>query len=253
VATIAGLAAGLGISTADLAVRAGVSLGELPQAFETNQVVRFGEKVFAAQAIAVARKSVLDSVAAFHQSHPLEPGISREQLRQQIESPELADLVERQLAKEGALVLETGTARLPQFSATLDGTRTAEGAALEKALLEAGAEGRTVAELAPQLPSNRALDLAEFLVRKGTAIRVGKDRYYNRGELEKLVQKVLAKLVREGEVTPAQLRESLGLTRKYLIPLLEWLDAQGLTVRVGDARRLGAAAHPMLKELGKES
>ena len=50
----------------------------------------------------------------------------------------------------------------------------------------------------------------------------------------------MAFLLREGgAVGPAQLRERLGLTRKYLIPFLEWLDAQGFSVRVGDVRRAG--------------
>ncbi len=53
---------------------------------------------------------------------------------------------------------------------------------------------------------------------------------------------VLLEIQRLGRATPAQLREKTGLSRKYLIPLLEWMDAQRLTVRQGDSRGAGPAA-----------
>ena len=43
---------------------------------------------------------------------------------------------------------------------------------------------------------------------------------------------------RQGDIIPSTLRQRLGISRKYLIPLLEWADAKGITVRVGDTRRL---------------
>ena len=48
-----------------------------------------------------------------------------------------------------------------------------------------------------------------------------------------------ATLTELGSATPAELRDRLGLTRKYLIPLLEWADRRGVTRRTGDARVLG--------------
>ena len=91
--------------------------------------------------------------------------------------------------------------------------------------------------LLPNVSEAPAAEIAEFLGREGTAIRVGKDRYYTRVHLEEAVGKVLAEVQARGKATPSELRSALGLTRKYLIPILEWMDAQGLTVRDGDARR----------------
>jgi len=87
------------------------------------------------------------------------------------------------------------------------------------------------------------VEIAEFLVREGTAIRLGSDRYYDRQHLEGAARKVLGAIRSRGQVTPSEVREILGLTRKYLIPILEWMDSAGLTVRAGDARRLGPTAH----------
>ncbi|HJS46641.1 MAG TPA: SelB C-terminal domain-containing protein, partial [Gemmatimonadales bacterium] len=50
---------------------------------------------------------------------------------------------------------------------------------------------------------------------------------------------ILQELAGEGEINPARLRERTGLSRKYLIPLLEWSDQQGWTVRRGEGRQAG--------------
>jgi len=98
-------------------------------------------------------------------------------------------------------------------------------------------------EVAAQVAEAPAIEIAEFLVREGTAIRVGSDRYYDRLQLEGAARKVLGAIRSNGQVTPSEVRDVLGLTRKYLIPILGWMDSVGLTVRVGDARRLGPAAN----------
>ena len=68
---------------------------------------------------------------------------------------------------------------------------------------------------------------------------VERDRYYSRTALEAFTRAV-QEAGAGGEVTVGRLREALGLSRKFLIPLLEWSDRQGLTVRSGDTRRLRA-------------
>ena len=73
-------------------------------------------------------------------------------------------------------------------------------------------------------------------------MRVGSDRYYSRVALDEVVASVVRHLSSAESSTPGEFRELLGLSRKYLIPLLEWMDSQGITVRAGDGRRLGPKA-----------
>jgi selenocysteine-specific elongation factor len=88
----------------------------------------------------------------------------------------------------------------------------------------------------PDLPA--ILRIAEAA---GQVVAVERERYYSRTALE-----VFARAVRQvgsdGDVSVAGLRDVLGLSRKFLIPLLEWSDREGLTVRSGDTRRLRAPA-----------
>ena len=149
--------------------------------------------------------------------------------------------IERPFAERSKEYVEYGPL-FPGFEPTLSGTRAEYGVALEDRLKQAGPKGVTMSEVSDAVPGEFAAELAEFLVRRATAVRVGQDRYYDAAALTEVAGKAVAEIERLGEVTPADLREALGLSRKYLIPLLEWLDGRGITVRVGDVRRLGPKA-----------
>jgi selenocysteine-specific elongation factor len=77
----------------------------------------------------------------------------------------------------------------------------------------------------------------DMLVATGALVKVGTDVY--RGEQIATIRRRLAEtLERDGTMTPARFRDAVGTTRKYALPLLEWFDATGVTVRDGDVRRL---------------
>jgi selenocysteine-specific elongation factor len=166
-----------------------------------------------------------------------------EVFRREVGSPAMADHVRTLLESEGAIEVVGGSVRLPGFYPTLTGSHADYGVVVEEKLAAAGAQGVTLAEMAADLPADMATELAGFFVRRGTAVRVGTDRYYDQAVLIEVSRRAVAEIEQRGEVTPADLRDALGLSRKYLIPLLEWLDARQITVRVGDTRRLGPNAH----------
>jgi selenocysteine-specific elongation factor len=195
-----------------------------------DSVVRAGEEAQAA-------------VARHQDEHPLLPGMPMEAFRRAVGSAEMADHVRSLLESQGNLEVVDGWVRLPGFAPTLSGSRAKYGVVVEEKLAAAGALGVTLAEMAEEVPGELVSELAEFFVRQGTAVRVGNDRYYAENALAEISRKTVAEIERLGEISPADLREALGLSRKYLIPLLEWLDARQITVRVGDTRRLGPNAH----------
>jgi len=185
-----------------------------------------------------AKERARSEVEAYHQSYPLKSGMPRGLLRAAIRPPVIADAVQGLLRDEATLAIEGETVRLVGFEAKLSEVQGAEADALRRTLREAGNEGRTVTEL--ESVGQGARDIAEFLVRIGEAKRIGADRYYDASELEKLKNDIVSEIARVGGVaTPAQLRDKTGLSRKFLIPVLEWLDGEGVTAREGDGRRLG--------------
>jgi selenocysteine-specific elongation factor len=77
----------------------------------------------------------------------------------------------------------------------------------------------------------------EGLARAGAVVRV-KELYFDPASVEALKGKVVSFLVKRGEITVPEFKELTGLTRKYLIPLLEHFDLTKVTLRVGDKRVL---------------
>lgn len=230
-----------GVSVSELSVRCGVHKTDVPRVVDevaSNGAVKIHSQLFASAVVNAAKERARGEVDAYHRSHPLKSGMPRGLLRAAIRPPAIADAVQDLLRDEATLAIEGETVRLVGFEAKLSDSQGAEADALRTALRDAGNEGRTVSEL--ESVAQGAREIAEFLVRVGEARRIGADRYYDANELEKLKNDIVSEITRVGGVaTPAQLREKTGLSRKFLIPALEWLDGEGVTAREGDGRRLG--------------
>jgi selenocysteine-specific elongation factor len=76
------------------------------------------------------------------------------------------------------------------------------------------------------------------LLNEGVLVKVTEELYFHSEAMEKLKENYTAALVRDGKATPATFKDLTGLSRKYIIPLMEYFDATKLTIRVGDHRTL---------------
>jgi selenocysteine-specific elongation factor len=235
-----------GITRRELTVRLGLKPQEVDsvvrQAAEQG-ITEVAGRLLPERAAASARDQVLGRLAAFHQERPMLPGMPLEVFRKAVGDPELAAQVLETLEAEGRIAREAGFVRLAAHQARIPTGLSGLASSTWDALKGAGFEGLSTAELLARHPGTAVVEVAEFGVRQGTVVRIGNDRYYDRSELERAARLVLAALRDRGELTPSEVREVLKLTRKHLIPILEWMDARGLTVRAGDVRRPGPSAH----------
>jgi selenocysteine-specific elongation factor len=77
----------------------------------------------------------------------------------------------------------------------------------------------------------------DTMLARGTLVKVGDDLYRG-AQIGRIVARVRTYVEKNGTMTAAQFRDLLGSSRKYALPLLEWLDAHGVTIRSGDYRTL---------------
>jgi selenocysteine-specific elongation factor len=178
----------------------------------------------------------------------MEPGMPPELVRRVAASPSLIEAALRELVEEGKVTVDGGLASLAGHRAEIPEGLVPLARRLETELRAGGNQGRALGELELLQTKEAIGELLGYFVRQGTAVRIGEDRYYHRESVDRLVTRITEEIAKLGGATPAKLKEPLGLSRKYLIPFLEWMDAQGYTVRHGDVRRLGPKAHPLKQE-----
>ena len=196
-----------------------------------------GERYLAAATAAALREAALEEIGAHQRSHPSERGLSLETARRSLRTrPEVATAVLDGMVRNGELSLREGLVSLPGFTPRLQGGDAILARVLG-AIEQAGLEPPTVGELEQQLGVRGLLEVLRFAALDGRVTGVERDRYFSPSNLNRFVM-TLRELAAAQPITPAQVRDRLGLSRKYLIPLLEWADRTGVTRRVGDARVL---------------
>ncbi|HUL48507.1 MAG TPA: selenocysteine-specific translation elongation factor [Gemmatimonadales bacterium] len=238
--------AGLGgLTAAELPVRLGLRPDELPAVLAATEAEHVGADglLVAVTAVEQAIVRVRDDLARHHERNPLDSGMSLESIRSGLgengRTTGVADLVLLAGVRSGAWEVDGGVARAPGWKPKLDARASAARSKVLHILKTARWEIPTTAELERQVNGGSSLGpLLALLAREGIVQQIDQERYGDPGALTEFRARIEALLGELGEATPAALRDRLGLTRKYLIPLLEWMDRRGITERHGDARRL---------------
>ncbi|MGZ8391885.1 MAG: selenocysteine-specific translation elongation factor [Gemmatimonadales bacterium] len=173
----------------------------------------------------------------YHRHHGSDAGMPLETLRHSLVTRDV--VVEAALsdfAQAGRLRRIDGVVALAGFVPQVAGGDSAIDGVV-RLLLEANLSPPSVAELERSTGRRDLLAVLRLAAARGQVEAVERDRYYAREALDQFTT-VLNDLGRQGEIVPATIRERLGISRKYLIPLLEWADSRGITARVGEGRRL---------------
>ncbi|MBK7714416.1 MAG: selenocysteine-specific translation elongation factor [Gemmatimonadetes bacterium] len=226
-----------GVRIGDLPIRLGVRPEEVePLAADAGLLSADGAFV-AAGRVEEAATDALRRVTAFHKLHAAESGLPLETLRQAMTGFGAAGVaaLDRLLAL-GRLVSAGGLVRDAEFRATAAGGDAALDR-LVRAVEAGGLTPPTIPELEAALGLRGAADALRLAARQGRAVPVERDRYFAPAVLAEFAV-TLRTIGAAGPITPPLVRDATGLSRKFLIPLLEWADQQGITRREGEARRL---------------
>ncbi|HET9723526.1 MAG TPA: selenocysteine-specific translation elongation factor [Actinomycetota bacterium] len=207
---------------------------------DAEDVVLCGAWWVAAPLLDAVAERLEGDLRRLHADHPLSPGAEAATMRRTAmegsahaggpEDPDLADAVLATLVERGRLAREGSVLRIPTHRASLDG-HEAEIERLVGAVAAAEPTPPTVREILAGGTRREVLDAA---VRAGLLVAVAPDIVLT----PPFVDRALAEVRAAGSagLTVSALRERLGTSRKYAVPLLEHLDDRRLTRRVGDVR-----------------
>ncbi|MGB4592460.1 MAG: SelB C-terminal domain-containing protein, partial [Coriobacteriia bacterium] len=129
----------------------------------------------------------------------------------------------------------------PKAASTALASEDSARAALVPLLAEQGLAPGTVAELASAIGADAGVvrKVLTKLVAEGAVVRLGPDLHFDAATVVAAREKIVAYLHEHGTILAKDARDITGSSRKYIVPLLEYFDSQGVTKRDGDERTLG--------------
>jgi selenocysteine-specific elongation factor len=170
-------------------------------------------------------------IREYHSLFPLRQGMPREEFRSRLRiQPQHFDGIVRKLAEGGNLVDEGVVVRLASYGVRLSPAQQARVDAFLKMLAESPYCPPTDSPLEPEL--------LNLLVQQKKVVMVGKGIVFSASIYEEMVKRIIEHLRSQGKITGAEVRDLFHTSRKYALALMEYLDAQKVTRRIGDDRVL---------------
>jgi selenocysteine-specific elongation factor len=182
-------------------------------------------------------------LAGYHKREPMRQGLSRAELFSGFGRgmhPKLVHFLVERMVKAGQMVLEGDILRLPDHVVSLASDQTGLRALMESTYVEAGVMPPTTKAFLEDngLAARDVAQMYRLLMEEGVLIKVSEEFYYSRKAMEDLIGRVREFFAGNQEMGPQDFREISGLTRKFAIPVLEYLDKEKITMRIGDKRQL---------------
>ena len=229
-----------GAMSSTLAVRSGLCPDATLQTVGETDAVVVGERVFAGAAISRGENAIEEAIAAEIGNHSLEGGVTLHSVRSaQRLAQDVFDFMLDRLERKKRIAVEGSRVRPFGWTAKLDESDTALRRAIMHEICIRPSEPPSVGELAAKHGA-RAHAMLKRLAAENELEKVCEDRYYAVGAVSEMLSVLERRLERGRIYSPAELREVLGVTRKYLIPFLEFSDRKGVTERVQQGRSLRA-------------
>jgi selenocysteine-specific elongation factor len=226
-----------GLALASVPVLVGVPPSRVESLLPEAGTVTLGGTLFSRAVVESLERRVLDAIAAHHAAARDDDGLSLETARRAIPGgAKQADDVLARLSTSGRVRIRGDLVALPDFVPVLEGGADAVDALVAR-IAGARLEPPTLGELADEMRIASIGPIVKRAVADGRLVLVERDRYFAAAEVDRFVA-TLVELGQAGPIAPKDVRERLGLTRKFMIPLFEWADRRGVTRREGDVRVL---------------
>ena len=204
------------------------------------EIVRIGDIFISKPALEFARKDLISALDAFHKHNALVAGMSKEELRGRFS--ELAPDVFAHLFDEALQAKKIEVAgelvRLTGRGVVMKDEEAESKKIIEAAFATAGLKVPALKDVLGglRLDKGRAQKIVTLLLRDKVLVKISDDLVFHRDALVDLRKRMAAEKTKSPKIDVARFKDLTGVSRKYAIPLLEYLDREHVTRRVGDER-----------------
>jgi selenocysteine-specific elongation factor len=227
-------------------LNAAEAAGALKELISDGRIVRVSEEAGAGEAVFASaewwggvRQRAASLLETYHGEYPHRPGMPREELRARLGlAPRSFELVITGLQREGTLHASGSRVAAADFAPRLTDDEAERVAELKRRFAASPASPPSIRECREAVGE----ELWSLLTARGDFVEVSEDVVFEADAYRHIVGEIVAALGRGETITVAQVRDKYRSSRKFALALLEHLDATGVTVRVGDERRLKSTA-----------
>jgi selenocysteine-specific elongation factor len=206
---------------------------------QQKQIIPVGEFLLSTAAAQKTREKLLAALETFHKANPLVAGISKEELREKLDLRQaVMEALLSQLVRDKKVETAGEQVRLAGRGVELKDEEAKAKEQIERAFAQAGLKVPLMKEVLDKLPVDkaRAQKLVTLLLRDRVLVKLADDLVFHHSALEGLRSLMAAQKAKTPKIDVPAFKDLIGVTRKYAIPLLEYLDQQRVTRRVGDER-----------------
>ncbi len=230
-----------GISIAYLVARTGWTAPQInSMASSIPEIERIGDFFISKPALDMVRKGLVPVLDAFHKRNPLDAGMSQEELRGCFSevAPEIFASVFEDALQTKKIELAGEFVHLPSRGVAMKDEEAESKQIIEAAFASAGLKVPALKDVLAglKLDKARAQKIVTLLLRDKVLVKISEDLVFHRDALADLRRRMAAEKSKSPKIGVAEFKDLAGVSRKYAIPLLEYLDREHVTRRVGDER-----------------
>jgi len=206
---------------------------------QQKQFIQAGDYLITSEAFITARNRASAALDAFHKANPLVAGMSKEELREKLSlQPAVLEAMLGEMVRERKVEITGEQVKLAGRGVALKDDEAKAKQEIEKAFSSAGLKVPALKEVLASLSvdKNRAQKLVTLLLRDRVLVKLTDDLVFHQTALQSLRQILAEYKTKSQKIDVAKFKDLTGISRKYAIPLLEYLDRERVTRRVGDER-----------------
>lgn len=186
---------------------------------------------------------MIDFIGQYHQINPLKPGMSKEELKSKLPgeiSARLFQLLMSELARTNKILQDENIVSLSTHVISLGADQSGIRSKILDVYLKAGLTPPYFKEFCrnESLDAGKVKDVLLLLIDEGFIVKIKDDLFFHSQPMAQIRKELVNFLTMHGEITTPQFKGLTGISRKYLIPLIEYFDSKNVTIRIGDIRKL---------------
>lgn len=190
------------------------------------------------------KETIISTLQQYHRDNPIQVGLVKEELRSSVGKrveQKVFNYCLNELLRKSVVVLEESAIRMADHQVALKADEKQLESEIIEWYREKGLTAPTVKETMARFseyPEGLVKEVLQLLLRQETLLKISETLYFSKERFDPLVESVVEAIERDGEIDAPRFKALTGLTRKFSIPILEYLDRIKVTMRIGDKRVL---------------